>query len=160
MLSDNSHLSSSTCKHKPGNRLGAPSSIAQGTTVESVFLGDKSYVWMWRTALLAPREEGCSPELREAEQEQLGESERFTNEAYGDIPASSQSLVLLRRIQVSRQEGSGIRSSTQLVPRCLPVLRVLLHWGVFRAGRSRWWERDTCFIGMWIAEFAALERIT
>ena len=107
-----------------------------------------------------PERTGCAPELREAEQEQLGESERFTNEAHEDIPASTQSLVLLRRMQVSGQEGSRIRSSTQLVPRCLPVLRVLLHWGVFRDGRSRWWEQETCFIGMWIAEFAALERIT
>lgn len=115
---------------------------------------------MWRTALLALREQVCSPELREAEQEQLGESETFTNEAHGDIPAFAQRLVLLRRMQASGQEGSRIRSSTQLVPRCLPVLEVLLHWGVFRARRSRWWERGTCFTGMWIAEFAALERIT
>lgn len=32
--------------------------------------------------------------------------------------------------------------------------------GAFRAERSRWWEQKTCFIGVWIAEFTAMEAIT
>lgn len=69
--------------------------------------------------------------------------------------------MLLWRMPASGQEGSQIRSHTQLVPQCLPVLQVLLHLGgAFRAERSRWWEQKTCFIGVWIAEFTAMEAIT
>jgi len=48
-----------------------------------------------------PQEIRAVPELGDAEQEQLRELERFINEACRDITASTQSLMLLRKMPVA-----------------------------------------------------------
>lgn len=79
-------------------RLGAPSCTEYWELM--VVLGD-IFVCECDAQLPWPQEIRAVPELGEAEQEQLGELERFTNEVCGDITASTQSFVLLRKMLVA-----------------------------------------------------------